>query len=77
MDSGLQVCESLRLTGAFKEAGTTRQRGGASLLFECGQSGGKDHYFGVYLEQEWFDTPENRVLTSGLTWLRCRGISSS
>ena len=33
-------------------------------------SGGKVNRLRVYLECNLFDTPENRVITSGLTWLR-------
>jgi hypothetical protein len=33
--------------------------------------GGKVHEFDVYFHRDLFDTPENRVITSGLTfWLR-------
>jgi hypothetical protein len=30
-------------------------------------SGGKEPDFAVYLNRDLFDTPENRVITSGLT----------
>jgi len=32
------------------------------------KTGGKLHHFGVYLIRGLFDTPENRVVTSGLTF---------
>jgi hypothetical protein len=38
------------------------------------QSGGKVHQFDVYLERDLFDTPENRVITSGLTWLCLQSV---
>jgi len=39
----------------------------ASLILAPAKNGGKTHHFGVYLIRGLFDTPENRVVTSGLT----------
>jgi len=39
----------------------------ASLTLAPAKNGGKLHHFGVYLIRGLFDTPENRVVTSGLT----------
>jgi hypothetical protein len=46
MDSGLELSESLRCAGAFKEA---RNHSGGRRIFTfwMQQSGGKDHHFGV------------------------------
>jgi len=38
----------------------------ASLTLAPAKNGGKMHHFGVYLIRGLFDTPENRVITSGL-----------
>lgn len=37
-------------------------------IFNCARNGGKIHEFGVYLDRDLFDTPENRVIPSGLTF---------
>jgi len=40
----------------------------ASLTLAPAKNGGKLHHFGIYLIRGLFDTPENRVVTSGLTF---------
>jgi hypothetical protein len=40
----------------------------ASIFILALRYGGKVHEFVVYLERNSFDTPENRVITSGLTF---------
>jgi len=51
----------------FGEGRATRRARSASLSGEA-KSGGKVNEFAVYFHRHLFDTPENRVITSGLTF---------
>jgi len=55
------------LSVKFREGRATRLARPASLSGE-GESGGKVHEFDVSFHRDLFDTPENRVITSGLTF---------
>jgi hypothetical protein len=48
--------------------GTQPTLPGEHLYVGSKRYGGKVHEFVVYLERNLFDTPENRVITSGLTF---------
>jgi hypothetical protein len=61
-----RVIERIEISDRKCSEETQLERSGLHLYL-CGRDGGKVHEFVVYSQRNLFDTPENRVITSGLT----------